>query len=63
MTTTTREKFAAYVRVQRSGKTNMLDVSEVRKLARPVTLTDWDVYEIRKNYARYASEYPEVTRS
>lgn len=50
------EKFKAYLRVQRSGKTNMFDVNNVIMLSGGV-LTKEDCADIMTNYRKYSKEY------
>ena len=52
----TKEKFNAYVRVQKSGLTNMFDVRNVINLAE-VELTKEDCLDIMKNYEKYEKEF------
>ena len=52
----TKEKFNAYVRVQKSGLTNMFDVRNVINLAE-VELTREDCLAIMKNYEKYEKEF------
>jgi len=55
-----KEKFKAYVGVQKSGLTNMFDIQKVRKLAEnfySVELTKQDCLYIMKNYAALLAEY------
>ena len=61
--TITKEKFEAFVEVQRSGMTNMFDVKAVSDLCRirsdEVISTD-EVKEIMKQYDSLMEQYPEV---
>jgi hypothetical protein len=49
-------KFKAYLRVQKSGITNMFDVGEVIQLSGDF-LTREDCLDIMKNYAKYEQEF------
>jgi isocitrate lyase len=53
----TKEQFKAYVRVQRSGFTNMWDVQRVQNLS---GLKRGDCLEIMKHYGELAEKYPDV---
>jgi hypothetical protein len=53
----TREQFAAYVRVQRSGVTNMFAVNVVERLS---GLSRPQIFAIMKNYGDLAKQYPDV---
>ena len=56
----TKEKFQAYLIVQRSGITNMFAVNKVIQLAEEVAdteLTKEDCFDIMKNYTKYKEEY------
>tara|TARA_Y100001951_G_C11276347_1_gene262184 strand:+ start:350 stop:532 length:183 start_codon:yes stop_codon:yes gene_type:complete len=55
----TKEKFEAFVEVQRSGMTNMFDVRAVSELSDEIISTD-EVKEIMKQYASLMEKYPEV---
>ena len=55
----TKEKFEAFVEVQRSGMTNMFDVRAVSELSDEIISTD-EVKEIMKQYATLMEKYPEV---
>lgn len=55
----TKEKFEAFVEVQRSGMTNMFDVRAVSELSDEIISTD-EVKEIMKQYANLMEKYPEV---
>ena len=57
--TITKEKFEAFVEVQRSGMTNMLNVKAVSELSDEVISTD-EVKEIMKQYDSLMEQYPEV---
>jgi len=50
-----KEKFNAYVAVQKGGLTNMFDVGNVINLAE-VELTKEDCLDIMQNYDRYCEE-------
>lgn len=54
----TKEKFEAYVAVQKSGVTNMWAVDLVSSLS---GLTEDECLDIMKNYAKYESEFKEET--
>ena len=51
-----KEKFDSYVRVQRSGITNMVNIQAVISLA-DVVLTKEDCIDIMKNYEKYETEF------
>ena len=55
----TKEKFEAFVEVQKSGMTNMFDVRAVSELSDEIISTD-EVKEIMKQYASLIEKYPEV---
>ena len=55
----TKEKFEAFVEVQRSGMTNMFDVKAVSELSDEGISTD-EVKEIMKQYDSLIEQYPEV---
>ncbi len=55
----TKEKFEAFVEVQKSGMTNMFDVRAVSELSDEIISTD-EVKEIMKQYANLMEKYPEV---
>jgi|TARA_R110002012_G_scaffold316883_2_gene532472 hypothetical protein len=55
----TKEKFEAFVEVQKSGMTNMFDVRAVSELSDEIISTD-EVKEIMKQYASLMEKYPEV---
>ena len=55
----TKEKFEAFVEVQKSGMTNMFDVRAVSELSAEIISTD-EVKEIMKQYASLMEKYPEV---
>jgi hypothetical protein len=55
----TKEKFEAFVEVQRSGMTNMFDVRAVSELSDEIISTD-EVKEIMKQYESLMEKYPEV---
>ena len=55
----TKEKFEAFVEVQKSGMTNMVDVRAVSELSDEIISTD-EVKEIMKQYASLMEKYPEV---
>jgi len=50
----TKNDFMAYLRVQRSGKTNMFDVRTVKDLS---GLSRSKILEIMKNYSKYKNHY------
>jgi len=52
----TKEKFESYVKVQKSGITNMWDIDFVRKLSKE-KLTEEDCFDIMKNYQKYKEKY------
>jgi len=52
----TKEKFDAYVLVQKSGVTNMWDIDMVKTLSRDL-LDDEDCFDIMKNYKKYVLEF------
>ncbi len=52
----TKEKFEAYVKVQESGATNMMDVLAVCMLAGE-TLTREDCIDIMQNYSIYKENF------
>ncbi len=52
----TKEKFHAYVKVQRSGRTNMLDYNAVIRLS-GYKLDKDDHLDIITNYGKYLKEY------
>ena len=53
----TKEKFLAYVEVQKSGVTNMFNVKYVCELS---GLDKEEVMNIMQNYAEYRKEYMEI---
>jgi len=56
----TKEKFEAYVSVQREGLTNMCDIPVVKELAKKFLedgLTSEDCFDIMENYAKYKKEF------
>ena len=55
----TKEKFEAFVEVQRSGMTNMFDIKAVSELSDEVISTD-EVKEIMTQYDSLMKQYPEV---
>ena len=57
--TITKEKFEAFVEVQRSGVTNMFDVKAVSELSDDLLSTD-EVKEIMNQYDSLMEQYPEV---
>ena len=52
----TKEKFEAYLSVQKSGLTNMFDIKQVINLS-DETLSKEDCLDIMKNYNKYKTEY------
>ncbi len=50
----TKEKFLAYVKVQKSGVTNMFAVNLVSELS---GLEKEEIFDIMKNYSKYAKAY------
>jgi len=54
----TKEKFEEYQSVQRSGITNMFDVSKVIELSSRI-LDKEDCLDIMKNYGEYEAEFKE----
>ena len=62
----TKEKFEAFVEVQRSGMTNMFDVRAVSELSESHLITTSEIIstdevkEIMKQYATLMEKYPEV---
>ena len=52
----TKEKFNTYVRIQKSGVTNMFDINRVIELSNE-TLEKDDCLDIMKNYSEYEKEY------
>ena len=52
----TKEKFEAYLEVQKSGATNMFDVKMVIELSGDL-LTREDCFDIMKNYGKYTKEF------
>ena len=54
----TKEKFQAYLLVQKSGVTNMWDVNQVIKLSAGI-LTEENCLDIMKNYTKYKEEFGE----
>ena len=57
--TITKEKFEAFVEVQRSGVTNMFDIKAVSELSDDLLSTD-EVKEILNQYDSLLDQYPEV---
>ena len=57
--TITKEKFEAFVEVQRSGVTNMFDIKAVSELSDDLLSTD-EVKEIMNQYDSLMEQYPEV---
>jgi hypothetical protein len=55
--TISKEEFAAYIRVQNSGMTNMFAVNVVEKLS---GLTKEQIFAIMKNYDKLAKQYPDI---
>jgi hypothetical protein len=55
----TKEQFAAYIRVQISGVTNMFDVNTVKALS---GLNREQILDIMEHYAEYCKQYPDVAR-
>ena len=58
----TKEKFQAYVEVQKEGLTNMFDISAVIGLSGKFTdeqLTKEDCLDIMKNYSEYSEKFGE----
>ena len=53
----TKEKFLAYVEVQKSGVTNMFNVKYVCELS---GLDKEEVMNIMQNYAEYRKEYMDI---
>jgi len=61
--TVTREKFKAYVGVQKSGITNMCDLSAVIRVAEMqylIELTKEECLEIMASYKKLKEEYKDV---
>jgi len=56
---TEKEKFERYVKVQKSGATNMFAVNDVCNLS---GLKKEDVMDIMKEYSELAEKYPEVIK-
>ena len=52
-----KEKFKAYVKVQKSGVTNMFDVKTVCSYS---GLEREDVMDVMKRYSELSEKYPEV---
>lgn len=52
----TKEKFAEYLSVQKSGITNMFDVRKVIELSDGI-LDKEDCFDIMKNYDKYEKEF------
>jgi len=52
--TVTKEEFKRYVEVQRSGITNMMDISNVTDLA---SLSRGQVLDIMENYSTYKDKF------
>ena len=52
----TKEKFQAYVKVQRSGRTNMFDIKAVCALS-VGKLSQEDCFDIMENYDKYEKEF------
>ena len=60
MVDVSREKFKSYLKVQKSGVTNMFDVPKVIKYARifsNIVLSKKDCFYIMKNYKELKEEY------
>jgi 3-oxoacyl-[acyl-carrier-protein] synthase III len=54
----TKEEFKAYVRVQKSGVTNMFAVDLVQQLS---NLSREKVFKIMQDYGILSEKYPDVT--
>ena len=58
----TKNKFKAYLKVQKSGKVNMFDWRGVSSLSRGV-LGKEDIIDIMDNYTKYQKEYGLTTEN
>jgi len=56
MNSITKEKFNAYVRVQKSGLINMFNIRKVIELSEE-ELTEEDCIDIMENYNKYKKEF------
>tara|TARA_Y100000310_G_scaffold266185_1_gene277593 strand:+ start:2734 stop:2943 length:210 start_codon:yes stop_codon:yes gene_type:complete len=55
----TKEQFGRYVRVQRSGGTNMFDVATVSRWS---GLDRETIIKIMENYGELAKKYPDIVK-
>ena len=55
----TKDKFAAYVHVQQSGLTNMLNARAVVRLS-GYKLTEDEVFDIIANFDSYIDQWPDL---